>query len=72
MRSRSPGFRIDRQVHKIGVFIIAMLAAAYLEMFLEVVHADRTHMRSDPNIDPLAHQWLFVGIHVQLYWRRAP
>ena len=46
MRSRSPGFRIDRQVHKIGVFIIAMLAAAYLEMFLEVVHEDRTHMHS--------------------------
>lgn len=46
MRSRSSAFRVDRLVQQIGVFIIAVLAAVYLEMFLEVVHADRTHMHS--------------------------
>ena len=55
MRSRSSVFRVDRLVQQIGVFIIAVLAAAYLEMFLEVVHADRTHM----------HFGFFFG-HVQL------
>ena len=46
MSSRLSAFRVDGLIHRIGVFIIAVLAAAYLEMFLEVAHEDRTHIPS--------------------------
>lgn len=44
MSSRLSAFRVGGLVHRIGVVFIAVLAAAYLEMFLEVAHEDRTHM----------------------------
>ncbi|WP_288804837.1 hypothetical protein [uncultured Bifidobacterium sp.] len=46
MSSRLSALRVDGLIHRIGVLIIAVLAAAYLEIFLEVAHEDRTHLPS--------------------------